>query len=300
MLAVTLNNALQNVQQMIKLLLFGATGNLGKAIAKVAKQQGYDLTVVVRNKNKAEQFASITDKFIVADIADPSTLTGICNGFDIVISALGKSVSLNDNSKQSFNDIDLIANSNILDEAKKSGVKKFVYVSAFHSEKYLHLEYFRVHHEFAERLKTSGINYSIIKPPAIFSSFLDMIDLAKKGQLFNIGKGNKKTNPVYEVDLANECVSSIKNENVTKEIGGKTIYTRRQLNEIIQKEVCPAKKTKNIPLWIFKFLLPILKVFKKNMYDKFAFFTAVMQEDTIAPKVGEMKFEDYIKLKNKN
>ncbi|MDB5280801.1 MAG: NAD-dependent epimerase/dehydratase [Ferruginibacter sp.] len=43
-------------------------------------------------------------------------------------------------------------------------------------------------------------------------------------------------------------------------------------------------------LWLFKFLLPILKVFKRNMYDKFAFFTAVMQEDTIAPQVGELEF----------
>lgn len=249
---------------MTKLLLFGATGNLGREIAKVAKQQGYDLTVVVRNKNKAAQLTSITDKFIVADVTNPSTLTGICNGFTIVISSLGKSVSLNDNSKESFNDIDLIANSNILDEAKKSGVKKFVYVSAFHAEKYLHLEYFRVHHEFAERLKISGINYSIIKPPAIFCGFLDMIDLAKRGQLFTIGKGDKKTNPVYEVDLANECVDSIKNENVTKEIGGKTIYTRRQLNEIIQKEVCPKKKTKKIPLWVFRFSVLFLKVFKKK------------------------------------
>lgn len=285
---------------MKKLLLFGATGNLGREIAKVATLQNYDLTVVVRNKNKADQLASITDQFIVADITDTSALTNICNGFDIVISALGKSVSPNDNSKPSFNDIDLIANSNILNEALKSGVKKFVYVSAFHSEKYVHLEYFRVHHEFAERLKTSGINYSIIKPPAIFSGFLDLVEMAKKGQLFTIGKGDKKTNPIYEVDLANECVSSIKDRDVTKEIGGKTIYTRRQLNEIIQNEICPAKKTKTVPLWLFKFSLPILKIVKKNMYDKFAFFTAVLQEDTIAPQVGQMKFEDYIKMKNKN
>jgi uncharacterized protein YbjT (DUF2867 family) len=285
---------------MKKVLLFGATGNLGKQIAKIAIMQGYDLTVVVRNKYKAEEMKGITNKFIIADVAAPGNLKNICNGFDIVISALGKSVSPNDDSKPSFNDIDLIANSNILFEAKKSGVIKFVYVSAFHSEKYLHLEYFRVHHEFGERLKASGINYSIIKPPAIFSSFLDMISMAKKGLLFTIGKGDKQTNPVYEVDLANVCVSSIGEDNVVKEIGGKTIYTRRQLNEIIQHEVCPGKKTKSVPLWLFRMSLPMLKLFKKNMYDKFAFFTAVIQADTIAPQVGQMNFEDYIKMKNTN
>jgi uncharacterized protein YbjT (DUF2867 family) len=285
---------------MKRVLLFGATGNLGKEIAKEAKRQGYDLTVVVRNSNKAGQLKNITAKYIIADVTDASSLIDICSGFEIVISALGKSISPNDNSKPSFNDIDYAANSLILSEAKKSGVAKFVYISAFHSEKYLHLEYFRTHHEFAERLKQSGIDYSIIKPPAIFSGFLDMIKLAKKGQLINIGKGDKKTNPVYEGDLAKECINSINDKNVTQEIGGKTIYTRRQLNEIIQKEVNPAKKVRNIPLWLFKLLLPILKAVKKNMYDKFAFFTAVIQQDTIAPLVGEMRFEDYIKLKNKN
>jgi uncharacterized protein YbjT (DUF2867 family) len=283
---------------MTKVILFGATGNLGNEIAKIVKQQGYDLTIVVRNKDKAQKLAAFTDKFIVADITNPNALTDICKGYEIVISALGKSVSPNDNSKTTFNDIDLIANSNILNDAKKNGIKKFVYVSAFHSERYSHLEYFRVHQEFSERLKASGINYSIIKPPAIFSGLLDLMEMAKKGQLLNIGKGDKKTNPIYEVDLAVECVNSIKDKNVIKEIGGKTIYTRRQLNEIVQNEVSPTKKIKNVPIWLFKLSLPMLKVFNRNMYDKFAFLMAVIQVDTIAPQVGQMKFEDYIKMKN--
>ena len=285
---------------MEKLILFGATGHLGKEIAKLAKLKRYDLTVVVRNRTKAAQFTNIASKIIEVDITDATALNDICIGYDIVISALGKSVSPNEHSKPSFNDIDLIANTNILDQAKKAGIKKFVYISAFHSEQYLHLEYFRVHHEFSERLKVSGINYSIIKPPAIFSGYLDMMEMAKKGMLFNIGDGNKKTNPIYEVDLANECLNSIKDENSIKEIGGKTIYTRRQLNEIVQLEVCPSKSTKNIPLWFFKFSLPALKLFNKILYDKFAFFLAVIQADTIAPQIGEMKFEEYVILKNRN
>jgi len=284
---------------MTKLLLFGASGNLGKEIARIAAQQGYDLTIVVRNSEKAQQLATITEKYIVADITNPKALFNICTGFDIVISALGKSVSPNDDSKPSFNDIDLVANSNILHDALANGVKMFVYVSAFHSERYLYIEYFRVHHEFSELLKSSGINYSIIKPPAIFSAFLDMFVMARKGLLFNIGAGDKQTNPIYEADLAVECVNSIKDVNSTREIGGKAIYTRRQLNEIIQKEVCPAKKTKHVPLWLFKISLPVLKVFKRNLYEKFAFFVAVLQADTIAPQIGQMRFEDYVKLKTK-
>src|SRR3989344_9168781 len=127
-----------------KVLLFGASGNLGKEIAGELMNQHYDLTVVVRNQQKAKDLSAITSKYVIANIADANSLVDICKGFDIVVSALGKSVSPNDKSKPSFRDIDLNANTAILNEAIRSGIKKFVYVSAFESEKHLELEYFKV------------------------------------------------------------------------------------------------------------------------------------------------------------
>jgi uncharacterized protein YbjT (DUF2867 family) len=282
---------------MKKAILFGATGNLGKEIAKELVNQGYDLTVVVRNEQKAKALTHITSKYIVADVCNKSTLENIFDKQDIVVSALGKSVSPNDKSKPTFKQVDYDANKNILDEAIKAGITKFVYISAFHSEKYLHLEYFKVHHDFSELLIKSGVDYSIVKPPAIFSAFIDMIEMAKKGQLVNIGQGNKKTNPIYEGDLAKITVNSINLKNSITETGGKTIYTRRQLNEIVQNEINTHKKLRTIPIGLMKVALPIIRLFSKNTFDKFAFFIEVMQHDTIAPQLGTMTFEDYVKLK---
>ncbi len=282
---------------MKKVVLFGATGNLGNEIAKELIKQGYELTVVVRNEQKAKTLSHITSKYIIADVCNKSTLENIFDKQDIVVSALGKSVSPNDKSKPTFKQVDYDANKNILDLSIKAGIKKFVYISAFHSEKYLHLEYFKVHHDFSELLKKSGIDYSIVKPPAIFSAFIDMIEMAKKGQLINIGKGDKKTNPIYEGDLAKVTVEAINKQNSIFEAGGKTIYTRKQLNEIVQNEVDSQKKIRTVPLGLFKVTLPIIKLFSKNTFDKFAFFIEVMQHDTIAPQVGTMTFEDYVKQK---
>jgi uncharacterized protein YbjT (DUF2867 family) len=282
---------------MQKVILFGATGNLGKEIARELISHGYDLTVVARNESRAESLSDITRQYIIADVCDPGSLGHILDNQDIVISALGKSVSPNDRSKPTFEDVDYWGNVNILNEAKKSGVKKFIYVSAFHSEKFLHLTYFKVHHEFSELLKLSGIDYSIIKPPAIFSAFIDMIEMARKGQLVNIGEGDKKTNPIYEGDLAKIVADSISSSNSTIEAGGQTIYTRKQINEIVQNAADGKRKVRSVPMGLFKVMLPILKLVNKNMYDKFAFFIEVMQHDTIAPRVGKMTFEDYIKLR---
>jgi uncharacterized protein YbjT (DUF2867 family) len=284
---------------MKKAILFGATGNLGKEIAKELVNQGYELTIVVRNEQKAKALNHITSKYIIADVSNKSTLENIIEKQDIVVSALGKSVSMKDKSKPTFKQVDYDTNKNILDQAIKMGLKKFVYISAFHSEKYLHLEYFKVHHDFSELLIKSGIDYSIVKPPAIYSAFIDLMEMARKGQLVNLGQGNKKTNPIYEGDLAKITVNSINMKNSIIEAGGKTIYTRKQLNEIIQNQINPDKKLKTIPISIVKVLLPFIRLFSKNKFDKFAFYIEVMQHDTIAPQLGTMTFEDYVHLKKK-
>lgn len=282
---------------MKNVLLFGASGNIGQEIAKEVKRQGYGLRIVVRNKEQANQLSSITTDYVVADITKPGTLTDVCREQDIVISAVGKRISPYDHSKPGFHEVDFLGNMNILEAAKTSGVQKFIYLSAFHAEKYLHLTYARVHHELAETLKQSGLNYSIIKPPAVFSAFLDMIQMAQKGQLLTIGTGEHKTNPIYEGDLARICVDSIKSRNTTIEAGGKTVYTRKQLHELVQSMVNPGKAVVHVPAGVFKLVLPLVKLFNKNMYDKLAFFLEVVQEDTVAPRVGEMSFEEYLRMK---
>jgi uncharacterized protein YbjT (DUF2867 family) len=279
-------------------LLFGSTGSVGKQIAKEAQRQGYVLTAVVRNLQKANDISEITANVVVADVTKPDELVGICNGFDIVISALGKSVSPNDNSTASFYEVDFVANASILKEAVAGGVKKFVYVSALHSERYTNLEYFKVHHDFSEKLKQSGLDYSIIKPPSIFSAYLDVVDMARKGRLVNLGKGDKRTNPIYEGDLAVVCVNSINSAKSEIEAGGREILTRKQINEIIQQHVNPSKKIPTIPAWVMRAMLPLIRITNKNLFDKFDFFVDVMQHDVIAPQVGQLTLKEYLEMKS--
>lgn len=278
---------------MSKVILFGATGNLGACVAHELVTQGFEVTCVVRSTGKVDRLPTQIRR-VTADATKANDLAGITQGFDVVISCLGKSVSLSDRSKASFYDIDFTANSLILADGIRAKVGKFVYVSAFHAERYSHLEYFLVHHEFSERLKASGLNYSIVKPPALFSAFKEAADLARKGRLVNIGKGDRKTNPIYEGDLAKVIVSSIKQDHAVVEAGGMEILTRKQILEIIQEKVKPGKPLRTIPMGLVQKLLPLVKLLNRNQYDKLAFFLEVMQHDVVAPAVGEMRLKDYL------
>lgn len=279
---------------MNRVLLFGGTGHLGSQIARELKEQGYYMATVVRSEEKIQQIEKLADKCIIADVTKPGMLAGICNDFDIVVSSLGKSVSLFDRGRAGFEEVDLIANAAILDESIKSGVRKFVYVSAFHSERFVHLTYFRVHHLFSEKLINSGIDYSIIKPPALFSAFLDLVPMAQKGRLVHMGKGDKRTNPISEKDLARICVDGIRSSNTIIEAGGKEILTRKEINETIQRIIAPGKTIRTIPFGLVKMMLPVVKIFSRNMFDKMSFYTAVLQNDELAPQMGQTRLEEYL------
>ena len=155
-----------------------------------------------------------------------------------------------------------------------------------------------MHHDFSELLKQSGLDYSIIKPPSIFSAYLDVVDMAKKGRLANLGKGDKLTNPIYEGDLAIICVNSINSTKCEIEAGGRETFSRRQINDLIQHHVNPSKKLPTIPAWVMEVMLPIIRILNKNLFDKFSFFVEVMQHDVVAPPVGQLTLKEYLVLKS--
>ena len=111
--------------QKYRVLVAGATGYLGRFITQELVNRGIDTTIIVRNKNKIT-IKSPNLKIIEAQVTQPSTLKGICNNVDVVISSIGIT---RQKDGLTYMDVDYQANANLIDEAKKSNVKRFIYIS---------------------------------------------------------------------------------------------------------------------------------------------------------------------------
>lgn len=71
----------------------------GRAIVRVLLSKGYQVTAVARHASKARVLLPDVQQVIEANATRPETLRGICSGQEVIISALGKSVSPNDWSR---------------------------------------------------------------------------------------------------------------------------------------------------------------------------------------------------------
>ncbi len=277
---------------MKKVLVAGATGQLGKCLTRELKECGYWVRAIVRDPAKL-QTAGV-DEVVTANITDSHSLKGVCEGVDLAVSCAGAAMNINKFSdRNSFYEVDYKGNLNLLREAQESSVSKFCYVSLAGAEKLRHTEYADAHEQFVEALKSSGLDYTVIRPTGFFSFLLEVLKFAKKNRGVVIGAGYCKTNPVHEADVARACVSVLETEVKEMTVGGPDVYTRKQITELAFEVLGRKPKLMSIPPLFFKPTIQPLRLLNHRIYALMDFGVAVTQVDVVAPAYGLHRLKAY-------
>jgi uncharacterized protein YbjT (DUF2867 family) len=191
-------------------------------------------------------------------------------------------------------DVDYQANMNLLKEAKKSGVKKFVYVSVLNGQKLRNLKICDAKELFVEQLKHSGMEYCIIRPNGFFSDMSEFFKMAKGGRIYLFGDGKLRANPIHGEDLAVACVDAIDKSDKEIEIGGPEILTQNEIASIAFDVLGSKPKITYIPNWVRITILKLVKLLTgSKIYGPIEFFMTVLAVDMIAPKYGKHTLREY-------
>ena len=284
---------------MKRILLAGATGYLGSYISEELQKRAYYVKVIVRNTERLKEKNIETNEIYKAELTKPSSIKGCCSNIDIVISTVGIT-----RQKDGFTymDVDYQANMNLLQEAKKSGVKKFIYISVLNGENLRHLKICDAKEKFVEHLKKSGIDYCIIRPNGFFSDMTEFFTMAKKGRVYLFGNGKLKANPIHGMDLAVVCVDAIENPDEDIKVGGPETLTQNEIAAMAFEALGIKPKIIHIPNWVRVAILKIVKTFTgSKFYGPIEFFLTVMAIDMLAPEYGNHTLKEYyINLRDKN
>ncbi|NRA60190.1 MAG: SDR family oxidoreductase [Psychrobium sp.] len=280
---------------MKRVLVAGSTGYLGKFIIQNLVDKGIRPVALARSSTKLEQFQQNINIF-EAELTNAASLINCCEGIDVVISSLGIT---RQQDGLSYMDVDYQANLNLLTEAKRSGVKKFIYVSAFHGDKLKHLKIFEAKEKFVKQLSESGLDYCVVRPTGFFSDMTELYNMANKGRVYLFGDGGYKSNPIHGDDLAEVCIGAI--DSVEKEIsvGGPEMFTQVELANIAFEAVGKPVKITFIPDWVRSGSLKLCKLLlNPNKFGPIEFFLNVLVMDMTAPKFGVQTLSRYFKSLN--
>jgi len=193
-----------------------------------------------------------------------------------------------------YMDVDYQANMNLLEEAKKAGVKHFVYVSAINGNKYRNLKIFEAKEKFVDDLKSSGLNYTIVRPNGFFSDMKDFLQMAKSGRVYLFGSGHQKFNPIHGKDLATFIVDNLEETNKELTIGGPDVLSLNEISELALNAFNKPLKIIHLPDWMRKLTIWCLRTFTSvKTYGPIEFFLTLMAEDNIAPTYGVQRLKDF-------
>ena len=264
---------------------------MGGYIAKELLKRSCPVRVLVRNPGKLKQNGTGVTEIFEAEITQSDSIEGCCKDVDVVISSVGIT---RQKDGLTYMDVDYQANLNLLLEAKKSGVRKFIYVSVLNGENLRHLKICDAKELFAEQLMKSGLEYCIVRPNGFFSDMTEFYTMAKKGRVYLFGDGELKTNPIHGVDLASVCVDVIDMHDKELEVGGPETLTHNEIAAAAFEALGISPKITHIPNWVRIAILKLIRLFSgSKVYGPVEFFMTVMAMDMIAPEHGRHTLKKY-------
>ena len=275
-----------------KVLVAGATGALGRQVVRLLVSRGIPVRVLTRSSG-GKSLPGV--ELFEGDALKPHGLDGAADGAELVFSCLGASVDPAAPGRAGYPDVDTPANVALIEEARRAGVRRFVYVSVFHTPELADLAYVKAHEDVVRALEASGLDFGVVRPTGFFSAFALMLPMARKGTLPLIGSGLARSNPISEVDLAARCVETLLGTAREVEAGGPEVLTRAEVNERVFGALGLPVRNVRLPLWLLGVLAALTRPFHPRASQFMRFLVAVAKHDAVAPVQGQRKLSDALK-----
>lgn len=289
-----------------RVLVAGSTGYLGKFAVKAFKEAGYTVRVLTRSKKRLVRPGPFTapgltrrdyDEVFVGELTKPETLKGLMDGIDVVFSCVGIS---RQRDGLTFEEVDYACNKTLIELAEASDVKRFTYVSMQGAENIMELVITQAHEKVVDLLKASPMEYRIVRPCGYFSDMGALYDMAKRGRIWLVGKGENLMNPIHGADLARVCVETTEGRALEVEAGGPEVMTQIEAGEIAFDVVGRPPKFRVVPMWLARRLVKVIAALSKQFGDLADFIVTAGEIDGVGPKRGTITLRSYFEELQRN
>lgn len=277
----------------MKIVLAGAYGKLGSDILKKLVNSGYDVVAADIMEREINDLDKKEYTYKKLDVTNSPALKGLCDGADTVITTVG----LTSTSATLTNyDIDYQGNLNLLNEAKRAGIKKFVYISVIKADKAPDVPMLHAKAMFEEELKKSGISYVIHRPTGYFYDIVKVFrPMIEKGKVTLLGKKPVHANVIDTPDFAEFIVNHMVDTNVTYNIGGKETWSYEEIARMCFTAAGKEPVIKHAPSWLFDVLANLPKNKKNGKRAIIRFSKWTLTEEMVGDTTyGMHSFKQYI------
>ncbi|HYP53802.1 MAG TPA: NAD-dependent epimerase/dehydratase family protein [Pyrinomonadaceae bacterium] len=205
----------------MKVLVTGGTGVIGSGVVPALVGAGHTVRLLTRGAERdARRWPKKVEPF-AADVSDAKTLAGACDGCGAVVHITG--IVRESPPRVTFERVNVGGTRNVLAEAERAGVGRFVLISSLGAERGAS-PYHR------SKLKAEGVvrkfrgDWLVIRPGAVYgpgdevvSTLLKMVRALPAVPV--VGQGDQRFQPVWYEDFGESVARAV----TMKELSGQTL-----------------------------------------------------------------------------
>lgn len=235
--------------------VFGGTGFVGSQVVRSLAKAGHRVRVAVRQPNLAYRMRMLGDvgqiEVVQANVRNPASVARALDGAEACVNLVGV---LWESGRQKFQSLHVMAAQNVAQAAAKAGVKHFVQVSALGANADSASKYFRTKAEGEAAVRAAFPGATIVRPSLVFGVddkfFNKFAQIATLSPIMPLVGGETRVQPVFVADVAAviaKAATSPAAVGVTYELGGPTVYTMREVLQLILTETGRNKPLAPLP-----------------------------------------------------
>ncbi len=224
---------------MTTILLTGATGKTGAAVAELVAATGHDVRALVRDPGKAGSLEEAGLTLVTGDVANDEALARALDGVERALLILP-------NSEQQ-----LALEKKFIDAAKTAGVRHIVKLSSTEAVPGATGAIPQVHVQSEEHLKNSGLAWTMIRPNFFMQNLLASAGTIRDQSKFFLPMGDGKTAMSDIRDIAAVMAAALTeegHENKSYDVTGPELLTFHQVAERFSEVLGRPVTYVNIPL----------------------------------------------------
>jgi uncharacterized protein YbjT (DUF2867 family) len=285
-----------------KILISGATGNVGTQLVNRLAALNTPFKALVRNSDNIELLKSLPQaEIIIGDLADETKLINAMQGIE-------KAFLLTNSSEHAEK-----LQSNFVHAAHRSGVKHLVKLSQFAANENSPVRFLRYHARVEHKIKELGLSYTFLRPNLYMQGLIALKDYIKNDGKFYASVGNAAISAVDIRDIATVAAKALTetgHEDKIYNITGKEAITHYQMADTFSRvlgrkimfiDVTPdqmeeALKAAGFPEWQLKGLIEDYAHYARG--EAAEIYNTVSDLTNIAPAGFEQFVNDHKELFN--
>ena len=245
-----------------RIFVTGGTGFVGGYLRRALA--GRPLRLLVRDRAAHAALASDTVELVEGDVTKPETLRGVMDGCEAVIHLVA---IIEESGGATFDDVIRGGAVNVLAEAERAGLRRFLQMSAMGTLHDPHYGYFEAKWQAEQAVEASPIPWTIFRPSVQFGpgdGFITVLaNLVRRAPIIPVvGDGQSKFQPVAVAEVCQAVVRALDDPATagqTYELGGGKTYAYEEMLDVIAAKLGKRKPKVHVPVAL---MIPIVKLSK--------------------------------------